>query len=476
MNRKEENARAWSELLSRILPFADVVTADLPLGRLLRLSLFQVSVGMAIVLLNGTLNRVMVVEMGVPAWLVALMVSLPLVFAPLRALIGHRSDYHHSAFGLRRVPYIWMGTLLQFGGFAIMPFALVLLADDSNRLQILGNIFGGLAFLLVGAGLHTTQTAGLALATDIAPEAKRPRVVALLYVTLLLGMMFCALLFGTLLQDFNEGKLIQVIQGAAVATLFLNLVALWKQEAIDLKRAADQSERPSFRAAWGDFIQGGRSSRLLFAVGLGSAGFSMQDILLEPFGGQVLGLTVSQTTVLTAILAGGTLIAFVLAGRVLGRGGEPHRIATLGVLIGVAAFAAVIMAAAMDSAWVFRSGAALIGFGGGLFSVGTLIAAMSLSAGEHSGLALGAWGAVQATASGVAIAVGGALRDLVVGVAGGGALGVAMSGPAVGYAVVYGLEIVLLLATLPAILPLALKPSPARTVADGPRIGLDQMP
>ena len=369
-----------------------------------------------------------------------------------------------------------MGTLLQFGGFAIMPFALVLLADDSNRLQILGNIFGALAFLLVGAGLHTTQTAGLALATDIAPEAKRPRVVALLYVTLLLGMMFCALLFGTLLQDFDEGKLIQVIQGAAVATLFLNLVALWKQEAIDLKRAADQSERPHFRDAWGDFIRGGRSSRLLFAVGLGSAGFSMQDILLEPFGGQVLGLSVSQTTVLTAILAGGTLIAFVLAGRVLGRGGEPHRIATLGVLVGVAAFAAVIAAAAMDSAWVFRSGAALIGFGGGLFSVGTLIAAMSLSAGEHSGLALGAWGAVQATASGVAIAVGGALRDLVVGLAGGGAFGVAMSGPAVGYAVVYGLEIVLLLATLPAILPLALRPSPARTAADGPRIGLDQMP
>ena len=29
------------------------------------------------VLLNGTLNRVMIVELGVPAWLVALMVALP---------------------------------------------------------------------------------------------------------------------------------------------------------------------------------------------------------------------------------------------------------------------------------------------------------------------------------------------------------------------------------------------------------------
>ena len=212
---------------------------------------------MAIVLLNGTLNRVLVVEMGVSAWLVALMVSLPLVFAPLRALIGHRSDYHHSAFGLRRVPYLWMGSMLQFGGFAIMPFALILLADEANKLQLMGEAFSALSFLLVGAGLHTTQTAGLALATDITPEETRPRVVALLYVTLLLGMVGSALLFGRMLEDFSQAKLISVIQGAAVATIFLNLIALWKQEAIDLKRAAEVPERPPFGAAWRDFIQGG---------------------------------------------------------------------------------------------------------------------------------------------------------------------------------------------------------------------------
>ena len=81
----------------RFLPFADVATKELPLGRLIRLSLFQVSVGMAMVLLNGTLNRVMIVEMGVPSWLVALMVSLPLLFAPFRALIGFKSDNRRSA-------------------------------------------------------------------------------------------------------------------------------------------------------------------------------------------------------------------------------------------------------------------------------------------------------------------------------------------------------------------------------------------
>jgi BCD family chlorophyll transporter-like MFS transporter len=97
------------------------------------------------------------------------MVSLPLVFAPFRALIGFRSDTHRSVLGWRRVPYIWMGTLLQFGGLAIMPFALIVLSGDTHGPAWIGQIGAALAFLLVGAGLHTTQTAGLALATDLAP-------------------------------------------------------------------------------------------------------------------------------------------------------------------------------------------------------------------------------------------------------------------------------------------------------------------
>ncbi|MES2549108.1 MAG: PucC family protein, partial [Pseudomonadota bacterium] len=95
----------------RWLPFADVASTEVPLSRLLRLSLFQVTVGMALVLLVGTLNRVMIVELKVPASLVAVMLALPLVFAPFRALIGFRSDTFRSALGLRRLPYIFKGTM-----------------------------------------------------------------------------------------------------------------------------------------------------------------------------------------------------------------------------------------------------------------------------------------------------------------------------------------------------------------------------
>ncbi len=97
-------AHSWVTLGTRFLPFADAASDNLPLSRLLRLSLFQISVGMAMVMLVGTLNRVMIVELKVPAALVAIMVSLPLLFAPARALIGFKSDNHRSELGWRRVP------------------------------------------------------------------------------------------------------------------------------------------------------------------------------------------------------------------------------------------------------------------------------------------------------------------------------------------------------------------------------------
>ncbi|MEM6863016.1 MAG: BCD family MFS transporter [Myxococcota bacterium] len=468
----------WLRTLRRVgprfLPFADAASAELPLGRLLRLSLFQVSVGMAVVLLNGTLNRVMIIEMGIPAWLVATMVSLPLLFAPFRALVGFRSDHHRSAIGWRRVPYIWMGTTIQFGGLAIMPFALHVLAGDAVAAPPLaGEIGAAIAFLCVGVGLHVTQTAGLALATDLATEETRPRVVALLYVMLLLGMVGSALCFGVLLEDFGRVRLIQVIQGAGLLTLGLNLVALWKQEArrpnLDVAKS-----RPSFSASWARFMDGGQASRLLVVVGLGTAAFSMQDILLEPYGGEVLHLSVAATTALTALLAGGTLVGFAWAARSLAEGKSPFALVAWGSVIGIAAFSAITFAAPLHSATLFRLGTTFIGLGGGLFAVGTLTAAMGLAEDDGAGLALGAWGAVQATAAGAGIALGGFIRDLITGLAEAGVLGPALNGPVAGYTFVYHIEIGLLFVALAALGPMVRR-QPSGLAARR-KFGLAEMP
>jgi BCD family chlorophyll transporter-like MFS transporter len=334
---------------------------------------------MALVLLTGTLNRVMIVELDVPAWLVGLMVSIPVLIAPFRALIGFKSDTHKSVLGWRRVPYIWFGTMMQFGGFAILPFALLVLTGDGHGSPMWGEIGAALAFLLIGAGINTTQTAGLALANDLASEETRPRVVALLYVMLLLGMVVSALVFGSLLHDFTAKQLIQIIQGVAVITVVLNVIAMWKQEARNPKLTARDAPRISFSQAWAQFSAAGRAKRLLIGVGLGSAAFSMQDILLEPFGGQVFGLNVGETTWLTATLALGTLAGFAISARRLSSGGDPYRLASLGILAGIMAFAAVIFSPVLDMVSLFQTGAFFIGLGGGLFSVGMLTAAMDLA-------------------------------------------------------------------------------------------------
>jgi BCD family chlorophyll transporter-like MFS transporter len=438
----------WVALGPRFLPFADAATPEVPLGRLLRLSLFQVSVGLALVLLVGTLNRVMIVELGVSATLVSIMLALPLVFAPFRALIGFRSDTHRSLLGWRRVPFIWQGTLTQFGGLAIMPFALLVLAgegESGNAPLWIGHAAAALAFLLVGAGLHTTQTVGLALATDLVPVEAQPKVVGLMYVMLLVGMIGSALIFGWLLADFTPAKLIQVIQGSAVATMALNLLALWQQEPRDPSRTAPERATPSFAEAWAGFVEDGPALRRLVVVGCGTMAFAMQDVLLEPFGGEVLKLPVSATTALTASFAFGGLIGFGLASRQLGRGGDPARMALAGVLTGLPGFALVILAGMQLSPALLVAATLVIGFGGGLFSHGTLTLTMRHAPHEGVGLALGAWGAVQATAAGVAMAAGGVLRDVAA-----ATLGHAASA----YALVYGLEVVLLLVTALAMRPL----------------------
>lgn len=469
MNRMSQKVmQSWTALGPRFLPFADAATPDLPLSRLLRLSLFQASVGMALVLLIGTLNRVMIVELAVPASLVGIMVSAPLIFAPFRALIGFRSDVHVSALGWRRVPFIWKGTMLQFGGLAIMPFALLVLSGsgESARAPVwVGQAAAALSFLLVGAGLHIVQTVGLALATDLAPAPSRPKVVGLMYVMLLLGMVVSAFVFGAALDPYSPGQLIRVIQAAAVVTVVLNVTALWKQETRHSARPRSLAAAPDFRSSWEAYLAGRNARRRLALVGLGTMGFGMADVLLEPYGGQVLGLAVADTTKLTATLAFGGLLGFALASKILGRGFDPIRMSAIGLIVGLPAFLLVIASGPWQGVLAFAAGTLLVGMGAGLFGHGTLTATMNEAPPEQAGLALGAWGAVQASAAGVAIACGGIMRDVVAHWTGHQAHG-AMRG----FIVVYGTEMVFLILALIVIAPLALR----RPAGVGPgRTGLD---
>jgi BCD family chlorophyll transporter-like MFS transporter len=447
--------RLWQGVGPHLLPFASATSERLPMSRLLRLSLFQISCGMAAILLVGTLNRVMIVELKVPAWLVASMVALPLVFAPLRALIGFKSDNYKSVLGWRRVPYLWLGTTIQFSGLAMMPFALLVLSGDTWAEPWTGQLAAAIAFLMTGAGMHMVQTVGLALATDLTPRDQQPNVVAMLSAMQLFGMVIAGIIFGALLADFSQLRLIQVVQGAAALTLVLNLIAVWQQEARNPSRTArTDAIEPGFLESFRMLRRTGPWNRRLLGAGLGTAGFAMQDVLLEPYGGQILGLSVGGTTALSALLAACAVVGFLRAARRLGQGADAHLVAAHGGLCGIAGFSLVVFAAPFDATPLFICGIALIGFGAGLFGHATLTACMAAAPAEQTGLALGVWGAVQATAAGTAIAFGGGLRDGLSALAESGALGDGLMHPATGYVGVYLIEIILLFVTLAVVGPL----------------------
>ena len=165
-----------------------------------------------------------------------------------------------------------------------------------------------------------------------------------------------------------------------------------------------------------------------------------------------------------------------MAARWLARGIDPYLLAGSGAAVGVVAFSCVIFAAPLESLLLFLIGTTLIGFGGGLFAVGTLTAAMQLARAGHGGLILGTWGAVQASAAGLGIALGGGLRDAVSELAGSGALGAALAVPSTGYSFVYHVEIGLLFVTLVAVGPLARRAVGRQRQPSSTRFGLAEMP
>jgi BCD family chlorophyll transporter-like MFS transporter len=216
---------------------------------------------------------------------------------------------------------------------------------------------------------------------------------------------------------------------------------------------------------------------------LGTFAFNMQDIVLEPYAAEILKLDVGMTSALTALSAGGALLAFLLSARWLSGGMHACRLASLGVLLGQPAFALLIFSGPLGAAWMFRIGVGLIGFSGGLFSVGMLVTAMGMAQegsplAQLGGLVMGTWGAVQATSAGAAMALGGALRDGVSALAMSGALGEVLVTPITAYSFVYHFEMYLLFVVLVALGPMLRSSRSAASSASktSTPFGLAQLP
>jgi BCD family chlorophyll transporter-like MFS transporter len=236
------------------------------------------------------------------------MVALPVLIAPFRALLGFKSDTYKSSIGWKRIPYLWFGTLWQFGGLAIMPASLLVLGGDTGAYDIpyAGEVLAALAFLMTGLG-HAHDPDGGPGAGRRPRDGRDPaagRGAALRDVPGRHGRIgrrhrLAPARVHAAGADPGDPGLCGSDRGAE-----RHRAVEAGTRAPDDQGGARGTESPSFADAWADYASGGTAGRLLVVVFLGTMAFNMQDVLLEPYGGEILGLSVSATTLLTATWAG----------------------------------------------------------------------------------------------------------------------------------------------------------------------------
>lgn len=409
-------------------------------SRVLRLGLIQFGIGLSLAPISGALNRVLITDLNIPAVAVAFLIALHYFISPVRVMIGYRSDKARSL-GKWRTPYVVGGVMLTFGGLSCAPFALILLSGEGLISFWPAMLICTVIFLGYGAGINIVETIYLALVSDITPREQRGKVIAILWVMLILGTVVSAFVVSALLVDYSHKKLIQVMQGGAIVFVLLTVVALWGQERLNTDgsiKSEVYTERVRL-SLWESVRQlGGQKTlqALFILIFFATMAFATHDVLLEPYGGQVLGMSVSATMQLTALWGVMTIVGVGGAAWMLWRKQAPVNLIGLGALVGMLGFGIIVLTSGARQVDSFRLGVAFISLGRGLFLVGSIILIMSLTDVTHAGLLLGVWGIVQAMAQGFGVIGGGLIRDIAQAVTG---------DVAIGYTTVYTISLALLL-------------------------------
>ena len=403
----------------------------------LRLAGFPISLGLTSVLVSGTLNRVMIVELGLPATLVGLFFALPLIISPLRIWLGYRSDAH-PVWGLRREPFIILGSLLA--GFGVAGAALTVIQNE--RLNLIMVLLMMVGFLAYGLGKNLSSNTFEALLADKFTGHQRPRAATYYKIAMFVGIILGALLLGRLLSPFSTSRLITVVMAVALGAFALTVLAVTrqeprKQEIISESKAA--REIPFFETlkdlVWSD-PQVRRFFVFVMLIVIGTLG---QDVLLEPYAALVLGMSVGETTRLTAIWGAGTLLAMGAAGAWLVKRFGYERVVRVGIFLGISVFVGLILSGAFKLTGLFLFLVFILGISTGLSASGMLTAVIQFTTPERAGLLMGVWGVAHNLGQAAGGMLSGGLVDLVRGF-GGNAL--------TAYGLVFALEALLLLLAL----------------------------
>ncbi len=383
--------------------------AAIPLGRargdfgffsVLRLGAVQACLGALIVLITATMNRVMVVELGLPAMVPGVLVALHYtVQLWLRPRMGHFADQHG-----RLTRWIVAGMAL----LALGVVAIAMLLPTLRSAPALGFPMIVAAFLLVGFGVSTAGTLLLTLLSLRVPAERHARAAATVWLCMIAGFILCTVVASKLLEPFSFDALVRCVVIIGLGCIALTTLALIGLDAPRIaaarERAVSATFRDALRVVWADRV----ARRFSYFVGLSMLAYSTQDLILEPFAGSVFSLTPGESTAISGLHQGGSLLGMLLTAALSTRIGTLAGWARGGCAASALALLVVAASPAIGGLLMLRCALFALGIANGAFAIGAIGSMMSLSTvadQSQTGVRMGVFGAAQA----IAMAGGGVL-------------------------------------------------------------------
>jgi MFS transporter, BCD family, chlorophyll transporter len=375
--------------------------------QLVRLGLFQLAAGSSSVIFLGVVNRVMAVELGINIQIVSVLLSAHYLGGLLTMPLGHYTDTHPLA-GYRRTGYAIGGALVAALCLALSPGVVLWVAANQS---LLAYVLGFLFFLLEGVGTAMAGTAFLALLADLTTERERGPASGIAWTLLMVGIIAAGISIGVFLKPYSPAAFISLALAGAVLVVVLVFVALLGQERRVASAARPAGPNRSFTASLRLLLRSAQARWFAAFLLLSLFSFFVQDVLLEPFGGAVFGLSVGVTSRFNAYLGTGVILGMLLGGTVLIPRFGKQRITAVGCWLMAAAFLGLALAGlggAGLARWLSLA-ITVLGFGSGVFTVGGVALMTDLTTAQQSGLFAGAWTLARNIATGLASLTGGAL-------------------------------------------------------------------
>jgi BCD family chlorophyll transporter-like MFS transporter len=418
-------------------------------GNIARLGLVQAAIGAVVVLMTSTLNRVMVVELGLVAAIPGTLVGIHFAVQILRPRMGFGSDRDG-----RRIRWIVGGMALTSasGLLAAVATAWMTVAPTRGLLLALG------AFFLLGIGISASSTPFLAYLAERVEEPRMAGAAALTWILMIVGIIVTAAVAGALLDPYSPTRLVQVAAGVTIGAFVLTLFAVvGRSGSRPIHLREDAKTKGAFREVLGAMWADPKSRAFAMFIFVSMLAYSAQDIILEPFAGAVFGMTPGESTALAGVQHGGVLIGMIAGAVLAARVWTLTRWAAAGCLGSAAALLGIVMIPATAPVELLKGTVFALGFANGIFAVAAIGAMMGLTVkgkAGGAGLRMGFWGAAQAIAYGTGGLLGAVGSDI-----GRELLGSA----AAGYSVVFTVEAVLFVAAAVLVVATVRDEEPARS-------------